>query len=107
MKKSEQRAINKKVEYELEHYNGITEQREIKYVGRLRHCHAYVYETHFYYVLRSYNTVVAVINKGDMALYDFSRYVYGYIATTAQHIAKFANDYGVSPSDIYTWKDVK
>lgn len=107
MKKSGQRAINKKVEYELERYNGITEQREIKYVGRLRHCHAGVYETNSYYVLRSYNTVVAVINKADMALYDFSRYVYGYTATTAQHIAKFANDYGLSPSDKYTWKDVK
>ena len=107
MKKSEQRAINKKVEYELEHYNEITEKWEIKYVGRLRHCHANVYETYFYYVLRSYNTVVAVINKADMALYDFSRYVYGYTANTAQHIAKFANEYDVSPSDRYTWKEVK
>lgn len=107
MKKSEQRAINKKVEYELEHYNGITEQWEIKVVGRLRHCQAYVYETAFYYVLRSYNTVVAIISKRDMTLYDFSRYVYGYTATTAQHIAKFANEYGISPSDRYTWKEVK
>lgn len=107
MKKSEQRTINKKVEYELERYNGITEQLEIKDVAPLRHCHAFVYETDFYFVLRSYNTVVAVINKEDMALYDFSRYVYGYTVTTAQHITKFANDYDVPPSDRYTWKDVK
>lgn len=107
MKKSEQRAINSKVEYELEHYNGITAQLEIKEVGRLRQCQAYVYETAFYYVLQSYNTVVAIIDKDDMALYDFSRYVYGYTATVAQHIAKFANEYSVSHSDRYTWREVK
>lgn len=107
MKKSEQRAINKKVEYELEHYNGITSNWEIKGVGRLCHCQAFVYETHFYFILRSYNTVVAIINKSNMELYDFSRYVYGYTATTAQHITKFANKYGVSTSDRYTWKEVK
>lgn len=33
MKKSEQRVINSKVEYELEHYNGITAQLEIKEIG--------------------------------------------------------------------------
>lgn len=107
MKKSEQRAINKKVENELEHYNGITAHAEIKDVGRLRQCQAFVYETHFYFVLRSYNTVVAIINKADMALYDFSRYVYGYTVTTAQHIAKFANEYSASRSDRFTWKEVK
>lgn len=107
MKKSEQRAINRKVEYELEHYNGITEPWEIKDVGRLRNCQAHVYETDLYYILRSYNTVVAVINKSDMALYDFSRYVYGYTSTTSQHIAKFATDYHVSHSDRYIWKGVK
>lgn len=107
MKKLEQRAINSKVEYELANYNEITEYGEIKEVGRLRHCQAYVYETAFYYVLRSYSTVVAIISKREMALYDFSRYVYGYTSTTAQHIAKFANDYDVSPLDRYIWKEVK
>lgn len=106
MKKSEQRAINKKVEQELVNYNEITEYSEIEEVGRLRQCQAYVYETVFYYVLRSYNTAVAVISKREMALYDFSRLVYGYTATTAQHIAKFANEYDISPSDRYTWKEV-
>lgn len=107
MKKSEQRAINKKVEYELAHYNEITDFGELKKVGRLRQCQAYVYETAFYYVLRSYRTVVAVISKRNMALYDFSRFVYGYTAITSQHIAKFANEYDISPSDRYTWKEVK
>lgn len=106
MKKSEQRAINKKVEYAIERYNATTKSADLKKLCRLRTCQATVYESYFYLVLQSYNTVVAIIDKNDMALYDFSRYVYGYTATTAQHIAKFANEYDVSPSDRYTWKEV-
>ena len=107
MKKSEQRAVNSKVVHELEHYNGIIAQSEIKQIGRLHQCQAFVYETDFYFVLRSYNTVVAIIKKADMTLYDFSRYVYGYTATAASHIAKFAKDYNIDCESIYTWREVK
>ena len=62
-------------------------------VGRLRTCKATVYETKHYYVLASYNTFVAAINKDSGIMFDFLRYVYGYTATSAQHIAKFRNDY--------------
>ena len=62
-------------------------------VGRLRTCKATVYETSHYYVLASYNTFVAAINKDSGIMIDFLRYVYGYTATSAQHIAKFRNDY--------------
>ena len=71
------------MEHELERYNGITEQSEIKEIGRS--CMKQI----SILLLRSYNTIVAIIHKADMQLYDFSRYVYGYTATTAQHIAKF------------------
>ena len=91
----------------MENYTEIIKYWKIKEVGRLHQCQAYVYETPFYYVLRSYRTVAAIINKREMALYDFSRFVYGYTSATAQHIAKFANDYNVSPSDRYTWREVK
>jgi hypothetical protein len=107
MKKAEQRAINKKVEYAIERYNATTKSGDLEKLCRLRTCQATVYGSDFYLVLQSYNTVVAIIDKGDMTLYDFSRYVYGYTATTAKHIAKFANDYGVLPSDKYIWKEVK
>lgn len=107
MKKEEQRAINAKVEYAIERYNATTKPGELEKLCRLRTCQATVYESYFYLVLQSYNTVVAIIDKDDMALYDFSRYVYGYTATTAQHIAKFANEYSVSYSDRYTWREVK
>lgn len=61
---------------------------------RLRNCQAWVYETSKYYILKSYETIVAFIVKDDDVLIDVLRYVYGYSATSAQHIAKFSNDYG-------------
>lgn len=49
---------------------------------RLRSCQAYVYETPSFYVLRSYNTVVAIIEKKTDTCYDFLRDVYGYTITS-------------------------
>lgn len=66
---------------------------ERKYVGRLRACNAVVWETEHWYLLQSYATFVAAIDKETGIMYDFLRYVYGYTATSAQHIAKFAADY--------------
>lgn len=71
---------------------------------RLRCCNAVVYETTSYFVLRSYSTVVAVISKATDACFDVLRSVYGYTATSAQHIAKFAADYGNGKR--YTWRDI-
>ena len=68
---------------------------------RFRNCQAHVVETPAYFVLVSYNTPVAAIYKFrdyyygcNNVGYDFLRYVYGYTATSAQHIAKFFRDYG-------------
>lgn len=66
-------------------------------IKRLRHCQAWVYtfvdeNGHTYFVLRSYGTMVAAVAPtGDK--YDWLRYVYGYTVTSAQHIAKFFQDY--------------
>lgn len=60
---------------------------------RLRSCRAVVIETENYYILQSYRTSVAVIDKSTDTLYDVLRYVYGYTATSAQHISKFQKDY--------------
>ena len=68
-------------------------------VRRLRQCTAKVYRWQsgncVTYALKSYDTFVAlVIRDGERtACYDFLRYVYGYTATSAQHIAKFFSDY--------------
>ena len=61
---------------------------------RLRTCNAVVYESASYYFLVSYSTMVAFIEKHTDTLFDVLRYVYGYTATSAQHISKFKHDFG-------------
>lgn len=60
---------------------------------RLRTCQAWVYASDNYFLLKSYDTFVAVINRNSGYGYDVLRYVYGYTATSAQHMSKFFNDY--------------
>ena len=73
-------------------------------VRRLRKCSAEVYETAGYFLLRSYRTIVAVIEKSTGNCYDILRVAYGYTVTSAQHIAKFTHDYGNGTR--YTWRDI-
>ena len=73
-------------------------------VRQLRRCSADVYETAGYFLLRSYNTLVAVVEKATGNCYDILRVAYGYTATSAQHIAKFSKDYGNGKR--YTWRDI-
>lgn len=56
---------------------------------QLCHCQAYVYETENFYLLKSYNTFIACMNKDTEDVYDALRIVYGYTPTSAKHIAKF------------------
>ena len=93
MKKSIQIAINDEV---IEAQNECYEELKgfVNDLGRLDYCSAHVYETANYYVLQSYNTIVACINKIDDTCYDFLRLVYGYTATSAKHISKFKHQYG-------------
>ena len=63
-------------------------------VRKLRSCQAEVWETDNFYILRSYNTFVASIEKNSKYCADYLRKIYGYKATSAQHIAKFMSDYG-------------
>ena len=70
---------------------------------RLRSCTAWVYETEEYFFLQSYNTIVAFIDKSTDTFYDVLRYVYGYTATSAQHISKFDKDYGAGKWGCARW----
>lgn len=70
---------------------------------RLRSCSAWVYASDNWFLLKSYNTFVACINRNSGEAHDFLRYVYGYTATSAQHIAKFFNDYNAIPSLRYRY----
>lgn len=73
-------------------------------LAQLRRCSADVYETDSFYVLRSYASCVAFIDKSTGMLYDVLRAVYGYTVTSAQHIAKFSHDYHAT--DRMTWREV-
>ena len=96
MSKKAQLEANKEVLAAVDRYNEEIKGTVLHHGTRLRKCQAYVYETPSFYVLRSYNTVVAIIEKSTDTCYDFSRGVYGYTHTTAQHISKFDIDYGRS-----------
>ena len=101
MKKSEQLAINEQVLNALTEFNNANVSTRTDLWKQLRSCSAEVApavdnETGevVYYVLRSYRTIVAIIDTRTGILYDFLRYVYGFTSTSAQHIAKFSCDYG-------------
>lgn len=101
MKKSEQLAVNQQVIAFLEDFRNSTRPMTYEVSRPLRSCSAkvnYMTDTEtgeiLYAVLTSYNTVVAIIDYATDTLYDFLRYVYGYTATSASHISKFAQDYG-------------
>lgn len=113
MKKSEQMRINELCEimwdnaireYDEEYSNRVTPW------SRLRSCQAWTVETENYIFLKSYNTVIAFIDKSTDTLYDLLRGVYGYTSTSAQHIAKFDREMGTRGhygcENRYTYRDV-
>ena len=105
MKKSEQTQINEKViDVYLTCKEEIQSLRAYQSGERLRHCTATVIRGYNGYFLKSYHTIIAYIPDGQNTCYDFLRYVYGYTATSAQHIAKFARDYNAY--SILSYKDI-
>ena len=91
MKKAEQEKINEICENLYN--NAIPEFKWNLPARRLRTCTAFVYESPNYYFLKSYNTIVAIIDKETDTLIDVLRVVFGYTETSSQHIAKFDHDY--------------
>lgn len=102
MTRREQLIINDYCERELAIV--AAELSHILSVKRFRRCNAYVYETENYYILKSYSSFVAFLRKADCECFDILRNVYGYTATSAQHIAKFKNDYHANTCQI--WREV-
>ena len=97
MIKYEQELANKEVILAMESALGeLFKESGVKSVKgkRLRGCTAWVFETEGFYILKSYETYIACIRKYDDVLFDALRLVYGYTSTSAQHIAKFGQDYG-------------
>ena len=102
MKKSEQNRINDIVKNEYKKFDTEVNHSGMQYIAKLRSCSAEVWASDSYYILRSYNTIIAIIDS-DGNLYDFLRMVYGYTATSAQHIAKFAHDYNATVRYTFKW----
>lgn len=95
MKKSEQLAINEQVLDFLSDKEDLLHVKAYSYEWRpLRSCSADVCRVSHFFILRSYATIVAIIDTRTDTLYDFLRYVYGYTPTSVQHISKFSKDYG-------------
>ena len=91
----------------LEALKELDETLPVSYLGdfkftRFRTCNAKVATFQNYVILVSYNTLLAFIK--DDVLYDVLRYNYGYTATSARHIAKFAHDYNVR--ERHTWREL-
>lgn len=102
MKKYEQELVNSEVLEAIDRFNKLVDSGKTDSTPwkQLRSCTAsvcYIVDNEtgeiLYFVLRSYNTIVAFIEVNTDTLYDFLRYAYGYTATSAQHIAKFDRDY--------------
>ena len=87
-----QERMNERTELFVEWFNN-NHGTPIK-VKSLRTCQAMVFEFEDCYILQSYHTLVAGNRKYKWEEFDFLRMVYGYTATSAQHIAKFFADYG-------------
>ena len=87
--------------------NELDAMREYNY-NRLRYCSAWVFETENFYLLKSYDTLIAAIDKRSNVTVDVLRMVYGYTSTSAQHISKFLHDYTPYPWNFprYTWRDI-
>lgn len=108
MKKHEQLEINKNVDSIIAEINSISNIEVCMDCKQLRACQAWVYKFGRFYLLRSYNTFVAAIDTWDDTCYDFLRKVYGYTATSAQHISKFKHDYGAGTRGCtycFTWRE--
>ena len=93
MKKVDIIAENAVVKMEFDDFLKVTQNERDIASKRLRSCNATVYENSKYYYLVSYRTMVAFIEKESNTLVDVLRMVYGYTATSAQHISKFNHDY--------------
>ena len=99
MNKAQQQEINDKA-YHIYHEAMQQYYHEPwKYFGekRLRTCSAVVIETTDYYILKSYETCICIIDKATGEIADVLRGVYGYTSTSAHHISKFIHDYTPYP----------
>lgn len=103
MKKEMQNIINEKcLEKFSEAYDYIG-KHDYK-VYPFRKCSAELIKSDRYIFLRSYRTLIAVYDVEDNVVYDCLRYMYGYTATSSQHISKFYRDIGANK--MFRWERI-
>lgn len=73
--------------YAQQEYDKALSKHTYKEYARLNKSQAYYVDTGIAIILKSYDTIVAILNKRNGSLYVLNYYS----ATTAQHIYKFAN----------------
>lgn len=102
MKKSEQIAINERcIEHEFFANNQLNLVQNPNW-KQIRKCQAWYTTTDDYYILKSYNTIVAAIFKPTKVCYNFMRHSFDFTTladsnnpgfTTTQHVHKFMKEY--------------
>lgn len=88
---NEQKQVNEKCVAALDRLTTLPGFSPVGCMVKFRSCNASTYEFKQYTVLYSYGTLVAIYDAHTNILYDVLRLVYGYTATSAQHIAKFSS----------------
>lgn len=96
MKKADQMYINEYLQGVYSEMNHCIDIFGATKPERLNSCKAEYFRTGGYIVLRSYDTIIACIGEETGTCYDFLRYVYGYTATSAQHISKFCRKFNAT-----------
>lgn len=70
------------------------EAEQVIETRQLNYSEAYIKETEHFYVLYSYDEIVAFIEKSTNTLYDLLLFVRGYSGVSLTHINKFEKLYG-------------
>lgn len=99
----DQIAENEKVNSILNELDTLPYSRAVasQTLTRLNTCQAWTYVNCYFVALISYNTEVACIDMRTGICYDYLRKVYGYTATSAQHIAKFMRKFRATKKVTY------
>ena len=109
MTKEQQLEINDSA-LELWHHAIVEYRKQLRTVKKhkLRHCDAKVYETDNYFILQSFETLVAAIEKTTNEATDVLRYVYGFTRCSTRQISYFLNDFTPFPHNYlcFRWKKV-
>ncbi len=100
-RQAKQALINARCMQAIDRFNEVADYEGVTW-ERLDYCQAWIADIGEYKVLKSYNTLIALIYKPTGTMYDVLRYVYGYTATSAKHVSKFRR----YSKECYTYYDV-